>query len=369
MKKWFWGLVILFVIGLAIGSAVIQDMPQSDSEELLEETDQMLGEDLQPDGTPIQITKDHVYKGNLLLINEDHPVPPEAKVSDAVNLSKHSELVNGYSILDNSIRLTPFLAHKLSEMIAAAHKDGINHFALTSGYRDEEEQENMYEEKEPGYALPAGFSEHNLGLAVDIGSTRGMMEHTAEGKWLRENAWKYGFILRYPEDKTEITGIPYEPWHYRYVGLPHSAIMYEHNFVLEEYLDYLKEQKSITYTVNRKKYTIYYHVIAEDTTIQVPADRRYDISGNNMDGVIVTVYSEQDDAPTNDVSSDANSTNQTPTGDTPATESLNINTPCNEPPVGKTQTDTAPLVEKPAEAVSADETAEIFVANPEETNG
>ena len=145
--------------------------------------------------------------------------------------------------------------------------------------------------------------------------------------------------------------------------------MYEHNFVLEEYLDYLKEQKSITYTVNRKKYTIYYHVIAEDTTIQVPADRRYDISGNNMDGVIVTVYSEQDDAPTNDVSSDANSTNQTPTGDTPATESLNINTPSNEPPVGKTQTDTAPLVEKPAEAVSADETAEIFVANPEETNG
>ncbi len=79
------------------------------------------------------------------------------------------------------------------------------------------------------------------------------MERAPEGKWIEENAWKYGFILRYPEDKTELTGIQYEPWHIRYVGLPHSAIMKEKNFVLEEYMDYLKEEKTISVSVNGEK--------------------------------------------------------------------------------------------------------------------
>ncbi|MET3292533.1 UNVERIFIED_CONTAM: LAS superfamily LD-carboxypeptidase LdcB [Brevibacillus sp. OAP136] len=75
------------------------------------------------------------------------------------------------------------------------------------------------------------------------------MEQAPEGKWLKENAWKYGFILRYPEEKVDITGIQYEPWHYRYVGLPHSAIIQERKFTLEEYLDYLREVKEMTATV------------------------------------------------------------------------------------------------------------------------
>ena len=236
MKKWLLGLVILLIIGYA----VIQVKPEPDNNENVpkenhqveDENVDNLDEALKGDGIPVRITKDQVYKGNLLLINEVYPVPPGTNLSDAVNLAKNPELINGYGLLDNSIRLTPFLAQKLSVMIAAAHQDGINHFMLTSGYRDEAEQSKQYEENEPGYALPAGFSEHNLGLAVDIGSTQGKMESASEGLWLKENAWKYGFILRYPEDKTEITGIPYEPWHYRYVGLPHSAIMYENNFVL-----------------------------------------------------------------------------------------------------------------------------------------
>ncbi|MCZ0853009.1 D-alanyl-D-alanine carboxypeptidase family protein, partial [Brevibacillus laterosporus] len=110
---------------------------------------------------------------------------------------------------------------------------------------------------------------------------------------IEENSWKYGFILRYPLDKTDVTGIQYEPWHIRYVGLPHSAIMQEMNLALEEYLDYLKEEKSISVSVDGKKYTISYYPISQNETIkvEVPANEQYEISGNNIDGVIVTTFS------------------------------------------------------------------------------
>ncbi|MNC64126.1 D-alanyl-D-alanine carboxypeptidase [compost metagenome] len=116
------------------------------------------------------------------------------------------------------------------------------------------------------------------------------MGQAAEGKWLKQHAGAYGFILRYPKDKVAITGIQYEPWHFRYVGLPHSVIMQTNGFTLEEYLDYLKEKKTVSTTVNGESYEIAYYPAGKKTTVYVPANRRYEISGNNMDGVIVTVY-------------------------------------------------------------------------------
>ncbi|BBH20056.1 hypothetical protein Back11_14010 [Paenibacillus baekrokdamisoli] len=116
------------------------------------------------------------------------------------------------------------------------------------------------------------------------------MNKAPEGKWLKKNAWKYGFILRYPEDKTAITGIQYEPWHYRYIGMPHSAIMQEHHFVLEQYLDYLRKERVISVRVDGKKYEVSYYPVSKKMTIKVPTNRQYDISGNNRDGIIVTVY-------------------------------------------------------------------------------
>ncbi|MCV5111774.1 D-alanyl-D-alanine carboxypeptidase family protein, partial [Escherichia coli] len=77
-------------------------------------------------------------------------------------------------------------------------------------------------------------------------STQKKMEKAPEGKWIEENVWKHGFVLRYPKNKSNITGIQYEPWHIRYVGLPHSAIMQKKNFTLEEYLEFLKEEKEIS---------------------------------------------------------------------------------------------------------------------------
>jgi zinc D-Ala-D-Ala carboxypeptidase len=116
------------------------------------------------------------------------------------------------------------------------------------------------------------------------------MEDADEGKWIEKNAWKYGFILRYPEDKTEVTGILYEPWHIRYVGLPHSAIMKEKNLALEEYMDYLRETKSYSAKVDGEEYTVFYYPVSRNRAIDVPENKEYEISGNNVDGVIVTVF-------------------------------------------------------------------------------
>lgn len=236
------------------------------------------------------ITIEQIYQGNLVLINNQYPIHEESIQSDVVNLSEHNELTEGYVLLSNEIYLSADIAHKFREMIADAGKDGLHDFAITSGFRSFEQQNILYEQMGAERALPPGYSEHNFGLALDVGSIQMKMEDAPEGKWIEENAWKYGFILRYPEDKTDITGIQYEPWHIRYVGLPHSAIMYEKNLVLEEYLNYLKEEQNISVNVKGETYTVSYHPVSQDVTIKVPMNHHYEVSGNNMDGVIVTVY-------------------------------------------------------------------------------
>lgn len=236
-----------------------------------------------------EITKEQIYKGDLLLVNKDYPVKKDSIRSDIINLNHNSELVRGYVIFDRNLRLSKDVVKKFLNVVDAAGKESVNHFLISSGYRDFQEQKQLYEKMGSDYALPAGYSEHNLGLSLDVGSTQKKMEKAAEGKWIEENVWKHGFVLRYPKNKSNITGIQYEPWHIRYVGLPHSAIMQKKNFTLEEYLDFLKEEKEISTEVEGKKYTVSYYKVSGNMKVNVPANKQYEISGNNMDGVIVTV--------------------------------------------------------------------------------
>lgn len=236
-----------------------------------------------------EIDEEQIYQGNLLLVNDQYPVHPQSVKSDIINLSEGYEGTRDYTVLNRDTLLSEAVEREFSKMIAAAKKEGIRNFSITSGFRGFDEQSMLYQEMGSDYALPAGYSEHNVGLSLDVGSTQMKMAHAPEGKWIEENAWKYGFILRYPKNKTDITGIQYEPWHIRYVGLPHSAIMKEKNLVLEEYLEYLKEEKQISAEIDGETYTITYYPISQTRTINVPEDQHYEISGNNMDGVIVSV--------------------------------------------------------------------------------
>ena len=133
---------------------------------------------------------------------------------------------------------------------------------ICSSYRTQEKQESLFEQKvdsllAEGYsqtqaeeiagenvAVP-GTSEHQLGLAVDIVDVNQQVleeeqEDTPTQQWLLANSWKYGFILRYPENKSSITGITYEPWHYRYVGRQAAQEIYSQGICLEEYLESIK---------------------------------------------------------------------------------------------------------------------------------
>lgn len=232
-----------------------------------------------------------VHKGDLLLVNKEYAVHEDGIMKDIVNLGEQGDLTDGIVLLDRNTYLSKRVAKKFKIMIKDAADDGVNRFVISSGYRDLEKQEQLYKEHGADYALPAGYSEHNLGLSLDIGSTEKEMKNAEEGKWLQKNAWKYGFILRYPSNKTGVTGIQYEPWHFRYVGLPHSVIMYENDWVLEEYLDGLKNKGHISVDIENKQYDVSYYP-ASKQAIEIEVGHEYDISGDNIGGIIVTNKSE-----------------------------------------------------------------------------
>jgi D-alanyl-D-alanine carboxypeptidase len=291
MKKWGFLFLLLVCFGLTYVKIETFFEPKVERQNYDQyENDKVEDRRISDNLQKKEITEEQIYQGNLLLVNSEYPVHPESIKSDVINLSTHNELTKGYGLLESKIYLSEGIARRFSEMITAAEKEGVRNFSITSGFRDFDEQSVLYQEMGSGYALPAGYSEHNLGLSLDVGSTQMKMAEAPEGKWIENNAWKYGFILRYPKDKTDVTGIQYEPWHIRFVGLPHSAIMKEKNFALEEYLDYLKEEKDISVSINGEKYSITYYSISQSKTINVPDNSYFEISGNNMDGVIVTVY-------------------------------------------------------------------------------
>lgn len=136
-------------------------------------------------------------------------------------------------------------------------------------------------------ALP-GASEHHTALAIDL-SNDGTLEEdfieTEAGKWIKKNCYKYGFVVRYPKAKEEMTGIGYEPWHIRYVGRPHSDIMYANNWCLEEYIAVLENNGMITWADGETIWQIYYTENENAVYSNV-----VDISNSNTGGYVVTTH-------------------------------------------------------------------------------
>lgn len=132
----------------------------------------------------------------------------------------------------------------LNEMISAAAKEGINLYMI-SGFRSYATQQVLYNNyvardgvaAADRYSARAGHSEHQTGLAFDLNSLEQSFGNTKEGIWLKNNCWKYGFIIRYPENKESVTGYMYEPWHVRYLGKEIAKSVYESGLCLEEYLN------------------------------------------------------------------------------------------------------------------------------------
>jgi D-alanyl-D-alanine carboxypeptidase len=182
----------------------------------------------------------------------------------------------------------------VSELFDAARNDNsIGTFFVSSGYRDISTQDALYNGgMDRAFVLPPGHSEHHTGLGIDILAVEiGQFElaNTPEGRWLADNSWKFGLILRYPENRPDITGIAFEPWHFRYVGQPHAWYMWEHDMVLEEYLEFLREKGGYTDTVNGREYTVLYQVPV-DGILQIPQNYEFAVSSDNMGGYIITAW-------------------------------------------------------------------------------
>ncbi|MDD7739902.1 MAG: M15 family metallopeptidase [Fusicatenibacter sp.] len=168
----------------------------------------------------------------LLLVNQEHPISRDYTAS----LVSLSESRDGTLSLD-SAAVSDFNA--LSDDVLQACGTSL---LIRSSYRTYEEQA-AEKEAQPAIAAAAGTSEHETGLALDVYvpyyAGYGFLKSEA-GQYVYTHSWENGFIIRYPYGKEDLTGIPFEPWHLRYVGCPHAEIMYKNSWTLEEYLNHLE---------------------------------------------------------------------------------------------------------------------------------
>ena len=244
--------VIVFVVGLIIRCASkSSDSNASDDAQTSDiSTEQQIDTDSESTGESAADLSAEALRGfskddwNLVLINE------------ATLLTEEATFESAY--LDNDMQVDARIYDELTQMLYDGTQTGLS-FIVCSAYRSISYQEELFNDKvarlqaegmtpEDAYtvaktsiAVP-GASEHHLGIAVDIISDayRELDEQqsaTPEYQWLQANCHKYGFIVRYPEGRSDITGFIYEPWHFRYVGVEAATYIAEHNLSLEEFLD------------------------------------------------------------------------------------------------------------------------------------
>ncbi|MBH5317538.1 D-alanyl-D-alanine carboxypeptidase family protein [Paenibacillus sp. GSMTC-2017] len=251
----------------------------------------------------IKLSRAEMHKGYLILVNRDNRVQHASwdveELPSSIMQANYDE--------EGRILLESKCIQQLSDLLdACGTKEDI---LAVSGYRTKETQEHIYVNSliENGEAFTAsyvafpGASEHQTGLAVDVGISKGDGDYIrpsfpddgASGMF-KKRAAEFGFIQRYEEGKREITGIACEEWHYRYVGVPHSLIMKEFHLCLEEYTEYVKEHRyncNHLYVVTHFSLFEIYYVKAEreETIVPIVNGNGFEVSGNNKDGFVVTV--------------------------------------------------------------------------------
>lgn len=244
-----------------------------------------------------------IGQGNLVLVSSQWRWGfPKQSLVNLYEAGNGSYLLSG-----SNITVDAAVPDALNEMLADfRQKTGCTTLMVSEGCRSEAEQTAIYQQAVHAYgkraeeiAAPAGASEYHTGLAVALHHFRKEIveDFTGQGQdsWIADHCARYGFVIRYPEGKEDITGHSAQPWHLRYVGKPHAYLMERKGYCLEEYLDYLKhypaEGNHVQVTDNEnRRYEIYYVAAAEKkTAVPVPETEAYSISGDNRSGWIVTV--------------------------------------------------------------------------------
>ena len=243
----------------------------------------------------ITLSKEQIHKGNLILVNREYGIQPASEEPLAPASDATPEILLQ--------RCAATLLNQLMQEIQGWHS-----IVPVSGWRSGEEQQKIWDDtlRESGLAFTRkfvaipGHSEHQTGLAIDLGLKQEHIDFicpdfpdTGICHSFRLKAAKYGFILRYPAGKEQITGIGHEPWHFRYVGIPHAQIMEENKLTLEEYMEFIR-----LHSYRDKKYRLQNGIqeIAvsfldkNSFEIELPDNHPYTVSGNNIDGFILTEW-------------------------------------------------------------------------------
>lgn len=228
--------------------------------------------------------KANIHRGNVILVNATYGFQPQS-----IELA---EVAPG-------VQLQTEAAHQLYELMQTIGcGDAI---VPVSGYRPHAEQVQLYEDalREHGeaftrqYVALPGHSEHETGLAIDVGENideidfiRPSFPYDGICGAFRAHAAAFGFVERYPAGKEAITGIAHEPWHFRYVGIPHAAYMQAHGMTLEEYVAELRLAGRITID----NATVFY----AKGTQNMPEGAQDTLSGNNVDGFLWTIWEKKE---------------------------------------------------------------------------
>lgn len=238
------------------------------------------------------LSKQQVFQGPLLVINRDHPLHTGSAGELVAADSRYPEIL---------------LERRTARLLSACIQSvgGQRDIVPVSGWRSQAEQQAIWDDSlaESGedftrkYVAVPGCSEHQSGLAVDLGKAAGQIDFIrpafpddgACGAF-RKAAAKYGFIQRYQAGKEALTGIAREPWHFRYVGVPHALLMESHGICLEEYPAFLRQRpRSCSLPGGQLARVVYVPCAGETTEIRLP-ERCCQISGDNIGGFIVTVW-------------------------------------------------------------------------------
>lgn len=185
----------------------------------------------------------NINDDNLILVNKFYHLKENYTPEDLITLpSNYNKGINSF--------MRKKAAEAFMKMADAALLENII-IKNASAYRSYDYQKDLYDkyvkkdgkEKADIYSARAGYSEHQTGLCTDINTIDSSFDDTKESNWLKENAYKYGFILRFPKDKEDLTGYKYESWHYRYVGKKAAKIIKDDDLTLEEYYEYYIKSK------------------------------------------------------------------------------------------------------------------------------
>lgn len=240
-----------------------------------------------------------IHAGNLILVNAAYPYRTDLPWQELAPVHPRTP----------EIMLNDQVVYVLSSLMEKIN--GWEAITPVSGWRSMEEQTKIYEdsllENGPAFteqyvALP-GHSEHQTGLAIDLAITQDTIDFICPDfpyngicQTFRQQSLAYGFIERYPKNKEGITGISHEPWHFRYVGAPHAEIMCRNSLVLEEYITFLKDYPyrgtGYLHRFGETTYRVSYIQAFDNTETAIQVDERipYSISGNNVDGFILTQW-------------------------------------------------------------------------------